>query len=93
MNSTFTTIFQAIAFGLQSANWGLVPAKYQPWVMLCLSIIQGIQAWIAHHYTPEGLKIVPGVKAESTEVVSGPGGMTATQTEKTTTETASPPKP
>jgi len=33
---------------------GIVPAKYQPLVALGLTVAQGISAWYAHNYNPDG---------------------------------------
>jgi hypothetical protein len=54
-------VLQALMFALQIGNYalGVVPPKYQPFVMLGVSAIQGFLAWYNHNYTPDGKLIQP----------------------------------
>jgi hypothetical protein len=49
-------LLQFLGFAAQGANLltGSVPPKYQPLVALGISVLQGVTAWIAHNFNPDG---------------------------------------
>lgn len=50
------------AVSIASVVSGLIPAKYQPFVVGFVSLAQGVIAWINHYYTPSGTMIPPVVQ-------------------------------
>lgn len=56
MTSKFTKIFQAIASVVQITNLvtAFIPAEYKPVLSGFLTILQGIQAIMAHYHNPDG---------------------------------------
>lgn len=60
MNKKFTLIFQLVAVAAQFGNQlsGLVPPKYQSYVLLGVGLAQTVQAWFAHNYNPDGTPAV-----------------------------------
>ncbi len=61
--SKTTKVFQILALIGQGLNafGGFIPVEYQPFVMIALTAMQGIQAQIAHRSNPDGtLALKPG---------------------------------
>jgi hypothetical protein len=56
MTAQFTQIFQIVAVALQGINWELFPAKWKPFIMIGLSVVQAVQGAVAHYYNPDGTK-------------------------------------
>ena len=56
MKVSWNLVFQSLGFILQGVNAlaNVVPPHYQPAVALVVAGLQGLIAWHAHYYNPDG---------------------------------------
>jgi acyl CoA:acetate/3-ketoacid CoA transferase beta subunit len=56
MKISWNLLFQGAALIVQYGNQasGLIPSKYQPGVALAVGLAQGLVAWRAHYFNPDG---------------------------------------
>lgn len=56
MRQSIHLVLQAIGFLINILTFAtnVVPAKYQPYVVATVSLLQGLLAWYNHNFNPDG---------------------------------------